>query len=66
VEAAENNIQKNATLNSANGFKMNTKMDNYRANNNQQLPYDIATSLPMSDGIHSLKSKHAAWCIQEN
>jgi len=58
VKAAEENIQKNQTLNSSNGLKSAGQLTNYKTNNLQTLPHDIATSLPMADGAYSLKSKY--------
>jgi len=58
IKAAEANIQKNEEVNTSTGFKSTDKLANYRANNAQALPYDIATSLPMGEGVHSLNSKY--------
>jgi len=57
IQAAENNINKNDTINSSTGFKASDRLANYRANNSQVLSYDIATSLPIGDGEATLKSK---------
>jgi len=59
IQAAEANIVRNDTINASNGFKTTTdNLANYRANNNQVLPYDIATSLPLADGERALHSKY--------
>jgi len=57
IKTAEENIKKNDEINATTGFKTTNKLDNYRANNSQVLPYDIATSLPLGDGMFSLNSK---------
>jgi hypothetical protein len=58
IKAAESNIDKSQTLNSSNGLKTTGVLTNYKTNNLQTLPHDIATSLPMADGAYSLKSKY--------
>jgi len=58
IKAAEKNMKKNDEINTTTGFKTTNRLDNYRANNSQVLPYDIATSLPMGDGMSSLNSKY--------
>jgi len=58
IQAAENNIRKNDDANMSSGFKSTDKLANYKANSSQVLPYDIATSLPMGDGVQSVKSKY--------
>jgi len=58
IIAAENNIKKNEEMNATTGFKTTDKLTNYRANNTQVLPYDIATSLPLGEGEQALKSKY--------
>lgn len=55
IQTAENNMRKNETINASTGFNTTDKLANYRANNTQVLPYDIATSLPMGNGVQSLK-----------
>jgi len=57
IQAAENNMKKNDDINATTGFQTTDKLTNYRANNSQVLPYDIATSLPMGEGVLTLKSK---------
>jgi len=58
IKAAESNIEKSQTLNSSNGLKTAGVLTNYKTNNLQTLPHDIATSLPMGEGAYSLKSKY--------
>jgi len=58
IKAAETNMMKSQEINSSTGFKTNDKLANYKANNSQLLPYDIATSLPMGDGVHTIQSKY--------
>jgi hypothetical protein len=58
IKAAEDNMAKNDTINSTNGFKTTDKLANYRANNSQVLPYDIATSLPLGEGEQALQIKY--------
>jgi len=58
LKAAEVNLQKTQTLNASNSIKTTNRMTNYKTNNTQLLPYDIATSLPVADGMHTLKSKY--------
>jgi len=58
IQTAENNMMKSQSINATNGFKTTDKLANYRTNNTQQLPYDIATSLPMGDGVHTIQSKY--------
>jgi hypothetical protein len=58
IQAAESNLRKNEDINASTGFRNTDKMSNYRANNSQALPYDIATSLPLGEGEQSLKSKY--------
>jgi len=58
IKAAEDNIRRNDDANMSSGFKTTDKLANYKANNSQVLPYDIATSLPMGDGVQSVKSKY--------
>jgi len=58
IQAAENNIRKNDDANMTTGFKTTDRLANYKANNTQVLSYDIATSLPMGDGVQNLKSKY--------
>jgi hypothetical protein len=57
IIAAENNMKKNVEINASTGFKTTDKLTNYRANNSQVLPYDIATSLPLGEGERALHSK---------
>jgi len=56
VKAAEEGLQKTSTLDQSQGVKTG-KLENYRAANTQVLNWDIATSLPMSDGVHTLRDK---------
>jgi len=56
IKAAEEGLQKTQTLNQSSGVKTE-KLSNYRAANTQVLNHDIATSLPMSDGVHTLRDK---------
>jgi len=58
LEAAENNIKQNTMRNTSLGLKTTETLANYRTNLTQTLPYDIATSLPMEDGVYALKSKY--------
>lgn len=58
IKVAEDNIQKNDTVNASSGFKTNDKLANYKLTNSQRLDYDIATSIPVADGEHVLKSKY--------
>jgi len=58
IQAAEENIRKAEETNLATGFKTTEKLANYKATNSQLLPYDIATSLPLGDGVQALKSKY--------
>jgi len=58
IKAAEENVEKNQTLNASNGLKSAGQLTNYKLNNAQTLPHDIATSLPMGEGAYSLKSKY--------
>jgi hypothetical protein len=57
IIVSEQNIQKNQTMNATAGLNTTNKMAGYRANNNQTNPHDIATSLPLGDGVHTLNSK---------
>jgi len=59
IKAAEANLDKSATLNSSAGLKGSGPITNYKLNNAQTLPHDIATSWPMGEGAYSLKSKYA-------
>jgi len=43
----ERNIINNEQINTSTGFKGTDKLANYRVNNSQTHPYDIATSLPL-------------------
>jgi len=58
IQVAEGNMQKSQQINTSTGFKSTDKLANYKQNNDQTLPYDIATSLPMADGMHALKNKY--------
>jgi hypothetical protein len=58
LKVADENMKKNQTMNATNNIKTAGKMTNYKVNNTQVLPYDIATSLPVEDGMHTLKSKY--------
>jgi hypothetical protein len=58
IKAAEDNIRKNETANMSSGFKTTDKLANYKQTNSQLLPHDIATSLPLGDGVQSIKSKY--------
>jgi hypothetical protein len=58
LKSADDNMKKSQQMDTANGFKTSDKLGNYKVNNAQALPYDIATSLPLADGMHSLKSKY--------
>jgi len=58
IQVADANMTKSQQINTSTGFKTTDKLANYRTNNDQTLPYDIATSLPMGDGVLSLKSKY--------
>jgi len=59
IKVAEDNMAKSQEVNASTGFKTTDKLANYKINNSQMLPYDIATSLPLGDGVHTLKSKYA-------
>jgi len=58
IQTADNNMRKSQEINSSTGFKSTDKLANYKLNNAQQLPYDIATSLPLGDGVHAIKSTY--------
>jgi len=58
IKAAEGNIEKSQTLNASNGLRGAGQLTNYKLNNTQTLPHDIATSLPMGEGAYALKSKY--------
>jgi len=58
LKVAENNMMKSQEMNASNNFKATDKLTNYKNNNSQVLSYDIATSLPLEDGMHALKSKY--------
>jgi len=58
IKAAETNMSKSQQVNTSNGFKSTDKLANYKTINSQQLPYDIATSLPLADGVHTIQSKY--------
>jgi len=58
IIAAETNMSKSQEINASTGFKSTNTLANYKANNSQTLPYDIATSLPLGEGSHTLKSKY--------
>jgi len=58
LKAADENMKKSQQMDTANNFKSSDKLGNYKVNNAQTLPYDIATSLPLADGMHALKSKY--------
>ena len=58
IKAAEENIRKNEEANMSSGFKTTDKLANYKQTNTQLLPYDIATSLPLGDGVQSIKSQY--------
>ncbi|KRX02786.1 hypothetical protein PPERSA_02276 [Pseudocohnilembus persalinus] len=53
LNAADNNLKNNQTVNSKSGFTPQDPMQTYKQNNQQTLPYDIATSLPLGSGAHS-------------
>jgi len=44
--------------NSSMGLKTTDHLTNYRKNMQQTLPHDIATSLPLDDGLHSIHNKY--------
>ena len=58
LNVADDNIKKTQDLNVSNGFKTKEQLTNYKLTNTQRLPHDIATSLPMEDGMYTLKSKY--------
>jgi len=58
LRVAEDNMAKSQGMNASNNFKATDKLTNYKNNNSQVLPYDIATSLPLEDGMQALKSKY--------
>jgi len=58
LSTADDNMRKSTEANLSNGFKSTDKLMNYKANNSQRLPYDIATSLPVGEGEHALKSNY--------
>jgi len=58
LRVAEDNMSKSQQMNASSNFKATDKLTNYKANNSQVLSYDIATSLPVADGVHTLKSKY--------
>jgi len=58
IKTAENNMRRSQEINSSTGFKSTDRLANYKSNNAQQLPYDIATSLPLADGVHTIQSKY--------
>jgi len=58
LRVADSNMRKSQEMNTSNNFKTTDRLTNYKANNSQVLPYDIATSLPVADGMHALKSKY--------
>jgi len=58
IKAAENNVEKNVTMNTSLGIKNADNLFNYKTNNAQVLSHDIATSLPTADGVYSLKSRY--------
>jgi len=58
IKVAEENLQKTQTFNSTTGFRSTDKLANYKNINTQLKPHDIATSLPMGDGVHSVQSKY--------
>jgi hypothetical protein len=58
LKAADTNMRKSQQMDVTNSFKTSDKLGNYKVNNVQTLPYDIATSLPVGDGMQSLKSKY--------
>jgi len=57
IIVSEQNIQRNQDMNATAGLKTTNRLANYRSNNSQMRETDIATSLPLGDGIESLKSK---------
>jgi len=58
IKAADTNLLKTQSLNATNNIKATNRMTNYKATNSQLLPHDIATSLPVADGMHTIKSKY--------
>lgn len=58
LKAADDNMKMSKQMDTASNFKSSDKLGNYKVNNAQTLPYDIATSLPVADGMQSLKSKY--------
>jgi len=58
LKAAEENMKKSQQMNASNNFKTTNQLTSYKLDNSQRLPYDIATSLPVEDGMYTLKSKY--------
>jgi len=58
LQTADENMKRSQQINASTGFKSTDKLANYKLNNAQQLGYDIATSLPLGDGVHSIKSNY--------
>jgi len=58
LKAADENMRKSQQMNASTNFKTSEKLGNYKINNCQTLPYDIATSLPLGDGMQSVHSKY--------
>jgi len=58
LQAADENMRKSQQMNTSNSFKTTNQLENYKLNNTQRLPHDIATSLPVEDGMYALKSKY--------
>jgi len=58
LSTAQENMNKSQTANLSHGFKSTDCLLNYKTTNSQSLSYDIATSLPLGEGEHALKSKY--------
>jgi len=58
LKVVEKNLELNKTMNESMGFKRAGLLTNYKKNTSQILPYDIASSLPLAEGMYALESKY--------